>query len=488
MKVLIITSKRLKGEIENLLKNFNVEVLGIGDIASLINYEDLVKELRKKNLKEFDIILLPGNSRIDVNRLEKEFNARFYLGTKHYKDLPLLMKYIDRIKLSKNIPADEILKEKIVRENLKIYERTKTEEYIKKHGKQFIGNIPFGDGFPVRIISEINDCNEKDIDEILKEANYYIQSGADIIDLGFNESCPDKVYKIIKEVKSRINVPISIDTMEIENIKEGIKAGCDIILSFNERLLNKFNNIPCYIVLIPDELNNTESRIKSLEKNIKIAREKGFKVIVDPIMNVENISESIICYKYFKEKYNLPMLMGAGNLTELIDADSIGINALLCKMCYEIGIDFILTTEASDKTKGCVKELKTASIMMFISKIKNVPPKDLGIDLLVLKEKRIKRDPVNIEGKIIKAEDSNIFEIDKSGYFKITIDNNYIYCTFYSLKDNSKVTIIGKKAKDICNKIFEMNLISNIQHAMYLGRELQKAEFSLKYNKSYVQE
>ena len=489
MKVLIVTSKTLENEIEKLLKNYNVDVIGIGEVATLIKENELINSLKKKNPNEYDIILLPGNIKIDIKHLEKTLGINnIYLGTKHYKDLKILFKYLNKIKLSKNKPADELIKDILIKENLSIYERCFTKEYVMKYGKNFIGNLPYGKGFPIRIISEINFCEEKDFDEILNEAKYYLSSGADIIDLGFNEKCPDKVYNVVKLLKSKINVPISIDTMDYDNIKSGIKAGCDLILSLNKKLIEKFDEIPCHVVIIPDSFENLNERLNSIEENIKLAMKKGFDIILDPILKVENIFESFLCYKILKDKYNLPLLAGIGNITEMIDADSIGINAILCKICYEIGIDFMLTTEASDKTKNSVKELSIANRMMFISKIKGIPPKDLGIDLLILKEKNIKRLPVKLYGERIRAKPSNKFIPDKKGYFKIFVNDEYIYCVYNSFEENKNLTIFGKNAKEICDTILEMNLVSNLQHAMYLGREIQKAEFSLKYGKSYVQD
>ncbi len=48
----------------------------------------------------------------------------------------------------------------------------------------------------------------------------------------------------------------------------------------------------------------------------------------------------------------------------------------------------LLATEKSDKAKGTIKEEATAAKMMFLAKKRGSVPKDLGIDLLLLKDKR----------------------------------------------------------------------------------------------------
>ena len=56
--------------------------------------------------------------------------------------------------------------------------------------------------------------------------------------------------------------------------------------------------------------------------------------------------------------------MGVGNLTELIDSDSIGINALMAGVLTELKIDYVLTTEVISWTRGAVRELDLARRLM----------------------------------------------------------------------------------------------------------------------------
>ena len=50
------------------------------------------------------------------------------------------------------------------------------------------------------------------------------------------------------------------------------------------------------------------------------------------------------------------MLMGTGNLTELTDADSLGVTALLMGMCSELAIRNVLIVQVSDHTRRTVEE------------------------------------------------------------------------------------------------------------------------------------
>ena len=48
-------------------------------------------------------------------------------------------------------------------------------------------------------------------------------------------------------------------------------------------------------------------------------------------------------------------MMGVGNLTELTEADTSGINALLFGICAELGVAAVLTTQVSPHARRAVK-------------------------------------------------------------------------------------------------------------------------------------
>jgi len=49
-------------------------------------------------------------------------------------------------------------------------------------------------------------------------------------------------------------------------------------------------------------------------------------------------------------------------------------------------------------------------------------------------------------------------------------------------------TILGTTARAILDTLIDMELVSTLEHAGYLGRELKKAEIAIKYNRSYAQD
>jgi dihydropteroate synthase-like protein len=156
-----------------------------------------------------------------------------------------------------------------------------------------------------------------------------------------------------------------------------------------------------------------------------------------------------------------------------------------------------LATEKSSKAKGSVRELVTASKMMFLAKKRDSVPKDLGLDLLVLKDKKLREEPYNNEletgAQVISATGKLEPEVlDEKGLFKIAVDqiNGDIVALYLtgSQEDKPSIVIKGETAENVYSKIEEMSLITRLDHAAYLGRELAKAEIALRTGKEYVQD
>ncbi len=53
----------------------------------------------------------------------------------------------------------------------------------------------------------------------------------------------------------------------------------------------------------------------------------------------------------------LDILMGVGNLTELTEVDSAGVNTLLAGVCQELRIKSVLTTQVINWARSSVREL-----------------------------------------------------------------------------------------------------------------------------------
>jgi dihydropteroate synthase-like protein len=219
--------------------------------------------------------------------------------------------------------------------------------------------------------------------------------------------------------------------------------------------------------------------------------------LADLILEPSDVLESFIAFRQFADRNpNVPLFVGVSNVTELMDADSVGVNALLARLSSEVGASILLATEKSDKAKGTVGEEVAAAKMMFLAKKRCSVPKDLGVDLLLLKDKRNREElydkAFEKNVRVIAAEKPDLTELDALGSFTIVVDriNGYVVALHYSLAKMEKPDKIikGKTADAIYSKIIELGLVSREDHVAYLGSELAKAEIALRTGKEYIQD
>jgi dihydropteroate synthase-like protein len=217
---------------------------------------------------------------------------------------------------------------------------------------------------------------------------------------------------------------------------------------------------------------------------------------LDPIGS-PGFVESVVSFHEFRRiEPELPLFCGIGNVVELLDADTIGVNALAAGVASELGISLLLTTEVSDKCRGCVKELATAAKMMFLSKKRGSVPMDLGIDLLSLKDRRFLEEAHEPSCEMGASElltcPARQVSMDLKGCFKIMIDRKVgkIVAIHYPMhtRDKPDFFVNGETAQEIYRTLIASNLIENLDHSAYVGYELGKAEIALRTGKSYVQD
>jgi len=458
--------------------------------------------------------LVPGLIRGGISIIENTTGIPTFKGPRYAADLPTVLETLGQVKLSKVTPACDLLKDELQRKALQeidIVEKSRNV-LLKNPGNMLIKELAVGRDFPMRVMAEIIDAPLLSNDDIQAIAQRYVRLGAEIIDVGMvaGESRPSDAKRTVKAVKKVVNAPVSIDTLDPDEAREAVSAGADIILSVDAGNVEDMATFASEVAVVVIPTNHHKGyfpkkageRVSLLEENIGRARKLGITriigdLILDPV-NMPGITESLVAFREFvKRNPDVPLLFGTGNVTELMDADSVGINALLAGIASEIGVSILLSTEKGNKTKGSIRELAIASKMMFLAKKRDSVPKDLGLDLLILKDKRIREEPYNreIEAEtqiITAAEKRKSLLFDPKGCFKIMIDraNEAIAALYFSTSKRDKPTVIikGKTAEDVYVKIVEMSLVTRLDHVAYLGSELAKAEIALKTGKEYIQD
>jgi dihydropteroate synthase-like protein len=459
------------------------------------------------------MILLPGSVQGDVSIVENKIGIPTFKGPTHAADIAICFE--KGVKLSKTLSATEVVKAAVTIRAIEKIDSIKRnwEKIYRKYGGLIIGSskrtLAIGHHFPLPVIAEIVNAPIRSMEEITKLARYYESEGAGIIDVGMiaTKPLPENIPNLIETIRSTVNLPISIDTLNEDEIIAAARSDIDLILSIDagnmEKLAYMCRDIP--VVVLPSNIRRgrlpreAEVRVKSLNFNLKKARKLGFtKIIADPVLEPvfqPGLMNSLKAYTLFRMSDPItPTLFGLGNVSELIDVDSVGVNGLLTAIAYEVEANLLFTPEYSNKTKKSVHELFVASQMMFLAKNNEKVPKDIGIDLLVLKEKRWIEEPreeINANTVLShKAFREPKYEPDSNGWFKVQInrDKKEIETLYYHYGDNiPKAIVTGREATEIYQTIIREKMIGKLDHAAYLGRELAKAEIALRLDRSYVQ-
>jgi dihydropteroate synthase-like protein len=514
VKVLLITGSLAEETVKRYAQNSNVEakVLALPiQVAALLKLPNIAKELQKQDLKGFDTILVPGLIRGDTSIITAATGVSAFKGPKYAADLSTVLDMLDNVELSTVTPACDLLEEELQRNALLELESVEKNwaSLLKNPGNMKIKNLVFGKDFPMRVMAEIVDAPLMESTEIQRLAKRYVDSGAGIIDVGMisGECRPADARRAVEAIKSVVDVPVSIDTLDPVEAREAVSAGADLILSVDAGNVEEVASFASDVTVVAIPTNQREGyfpkeaneRVRFLEGIIGKTRRLGIKqVLADLIIEPSNVLRSFIAFREFaKRNPDVPLFLGATNFTEMIDADSVGVNALLACLSSEVGAAILLATEKSTKAKGTVRELAVASKMMFLAKNRDSVPKDLGLDLLILKDKRLREESydseIEADAKVVYASERRLKPevLDEKGIFKISVDHingDIVALNLIDDKSLASVVIKGKSAEHVFSKIEDMGLVSRLDHAAYLGRELEKAEVALRTGKEYVQD
>ena len=292
---------------------------------------------------------------------------------------------------------------------------------------EFFGQNPNRDGFgewDIEIIAEINHAPRKSLPDILVLAAEMRRDGANLIDVGCEpNSCWQGVGDCVKALVDAGH-RVSIDSLNPVEISAAVKAGAELVLSVNKTNREFAADWGSEVVVIPDEIQN----IESMDTTVEMLVAQNVPVRLDPILEPIGFgfARSIHRYLDVRAKWpDAPMMMGIGNITELTDVDSAGVNLLLLAICQELNITRVLTTQVINWARSSVKECDVARRLVHFSVNQQVPPKRLWRQLVMLRD-----------AKVLSYEDGQI--ADLAANIK---DHNYRI-----LADNGMLHLLGKRA------------------------------------------
>ncbi len=428
-KILFITGKLAERSLKRVINEmgelpFDYEIRNLNiSVASLLTTQMI--ERRIGDVSSFDKIIIPGRTRGDISILSKKLKVDFVRGPEELKDLP-------------NLFGKESFKH-----DLSQYE--------------------------VSIFAEITDAPNMNLEQIVEQANFYRDNGADVIDVGCLPNIEfGHLEETVQELK-RLGFFVSVDSHNDNELIRGGKAGADYLLSIKSDNFYILDEVDSYPILIPLD-GKLDELYKIIDKCIQQKRTFIADSILDPINF--GFTKSILRYAELRKKYpDIHIMMGSGNLTELSHADTTGLTLLLMGIASELKINHILTTQVSDHCQTVIKETDIARRILHASCMSNMTPKHISNDLLTTHEDKpfkFSYDEILELSKDIKDPSYRIMVTDKG----IHVFNRDGFET----------------AKDPFDFFKNLNVDNDTGHAFYLGVELARAQIAYQLGKFYSQD
>lgn len=415
--------KKILAELRPLPFGYEVRDLGL-QVAGLMTADMIQRRLPAP--LDADRVVVPGRCRGDLEALSRHYGIPFERGPDELKDLP---QHLGR----KGKPVD-----------LSRYDTL--------------------------IFAEIVEASGMSVDAILARAERYRRDGADVIDIG---CLPNTAFPHLEDsvqALKRAGFTVSVDSLDRDELIRGGKAGADYVLSLKEDTLDLLDQIASAPILIPSHPGDLDSLARAIEHCERIGRRYFADPILEPIHF--GFTDSIVRYRDLRKRFpDAPILMGVGNVTELTDADTSGINAVLFGIISELNIGAILTTEVSNHARRAVKEADAARRMMHAAREENALPRKYSEQLMTVHA----RKPFPDSPEEIAALAAQIK--DPSYRIQIAADGVHIY---------------NRAGHHVHTDVFELFPKLGVEkdgaHAFYLGAELARAQIAWQLGKRYYQD
>jgi dihydropteroate synthase-like protein len=440
--ILFLTGHLAKPSLEKVLAGidaapFSCEVRDLGlQVAALMTAEMIRRRVPRPVVsgegessaerRTVDRIVVPGRCRGDLDALTQHFGIPVQRGPEELKDLP---RFFDRA--AKPIALDD---------------------------------------YAVEIFAEIVDAPRLSVPEIIARAHALRRDGADVIDVGcLPDTRFDQLEASIEALKAE-GFRVSVDSVDANELLRGGRAGADYLLSLTLDTLWVADEVAATPVLI----GRTPADEASLHAAIETLQRRGRAFLADAILDPIpfGLTASIVRYHRLRERFpTAPIMMGIGNLTELTEADTSGINALLFGICAELNVAAVLTTQVSAHARRAVKEADWARRIMHAAHRHRMLPKGLADALMTTHAKHPFPDtPDEIAATAAEVRDPN---------FRVQVSARGLHV--YN-RDGLRE---GRGAFELWP---QLGLENDASHAFYMGVELAHAEIAHRLGKRYVQD
>lgn len=405
-------------DLEPIVANVGVKV------AALMTTE--IVERRLKLPDHPDRVIMPGRFRGDLERLSDHFGTRFERGPEEIADLP---------------------------------------EYLGHAARK----IDLSDQ-DVKIFGEIVDATLMTPEQIVERSRKYRADGADVIDLG---CLPDSPFPHLEASIAALHADgakVSVDSFNPEELSRATRAGADYLFSLSEKTISIVDEGPAAPILI----SAGAADMDSLDRVIDIMIANGRPYYADPILDPIHYGFTASVARYYdlrKRRPDIPILMGIGNVTELTDADTTGINAILMGMCSELHITAVLAVQVSPHCRTAIKEFDRARREFFAARKANALPQGFGSGLMALRDRKgFASTPEEIRSLASEIRDHNYrIEVAEDGVHIYNRDGHHVSDDPFQLYPH-------------------LDTRADPGHAFYLGVETARAEIAYRLGKRYAQD
>ena len=240
----------------------------------------------------------------------------------------------------------------------------------------------------MRIFAEIVDASALTVDAIVARAVAMRAAGADVIDLG---CLPDTPFPHLEDAVRALKAAgfrVSVDSADVDELRRGASGGRGLSAQPHRAYARHRGRHRRDAGADSRRRTATWPRCCAPPKRRSGAASGRSSIRCSTRSTSASWRRCRATPSCARRLPDADILMGTGNLTELTDADSSGVTAMLLGICSELHIRNVLVVQVSPHTRRTIEEHDAARRIMFAAREDASLPQDYGAALLQVHDKK----------------------------------------------------------------------------------------------------